>query len=45
MILDSMLGHHAVLLVAASVLVAGVYLLRQLGRMFSRCARGWRPGR
>lgn len=45
MILDSMLGHHAVLLVVASILVAGVYALRQLARLCTRCARGWRPHR
>lgn len=45
MILDSMLGHHAVLLVAASLLVAGVYVVRQLARALRYCVRGGRPSR
>jgi len=43
MILDSMLSHHAVLLVEASLVVGGVYLVRQLARAVRHCARGGRP--
>lgn len=45
MILDSMLGHHAVLLVAASLVVAGVYLVRQMARAVRHCLRGGGPSR
>ena len=44
-ILDALLGHHAVLLMVASVVVAALYLLRQLGRLFARCVHGARPQR